>query len=116
VEIIDQIKQAIRNKRLPVHDEKLLQGKIEQELIKCGLNVKREYAFDKKDIVDFFIDGVAVEVKIKGSSMAIHRQLKRYATYVEVKQIVLITAKHMGLPTDINGKPATLIHISTAWL
>ena len=74
-----------------------------------GLFFVREKILSPKDRVDFlFTDGLAVEVKIGGSSGALLRQLARYATYKPVIQILVVTTRShqlTQLPQSLNGKP-----------
>lgn len=96
--IIDNYKFFYRN-------EKELQKQIEDIFISKKINYQREYSFGELGIVDFFINGVAFEIKIKGSKMAIYRQCKRYTESPEVKALVLISGLSMGFPEEINNKP-----------
>jgi hypothetical protein len=76
----------------------------------------KEFPLDKHNIPDFFMDGIAVEVKIKGSKKNIYRQLERYAGFDLVKEIILVTNRTLGLPEKINGKPCYMFKLGTAWL
>lgn len=113
--IITQIHSALSGKKLPLQDEKALQSEIFAILYKT-LNVKREYRLDEKNVLDFFIENVGIEVKIKGQKMAIYRQCKRYCDFDEIKSLVLITNRAIGFPRDINGKPCYVINLGIAWL
>lgn len=79
---------------------------------------KREYRFNERDRIDFFEEklGIGIEVKIKGNSNEILKQLERYAKNEQVKALVLATAYFMGLPPDINGKPLYFFHLSKGML
>ncbi len=103
---INTVLSIINKYRFIFSDEKELQHSIEKKLIEANIEFKREHHLSETDIVDFFIDGVAFEIKIKGSANAIFRQLKRYAENDSVKAIVLISAKPMGLPETILDKPS----------
>lgn len=100
--------------RLPTHDEKALQSQLANHLAPLGF--QREYRLDAKNIPDFFLEGVAIEVKIKGGRMAIYRQCERYCKFDQVKSLILITNRAMGLPTTINDKPVYLFNLGKAWL
>ena len=116
--ILPQIKKLLTGKRLISTDEKQLQDQIMTLLTASGwfTDIKKEYTLGDKGRVDFFIAGAAIEIKTKGSAMAIYRQLKLYADHEDVKEIILITAKSMTLPGGINNKTAGFINISKAWL
>ena len=61
--------------------------------------------------LDFFLDGLAIEVKIDGSLSALTRQVHRYAQHSAVTGIIVVTSlprlKH--LPDAINGKPVRFV-------
>lgn len=111
---VQQLYQVLKNVRFPVSDEKLTQQKI--AVLICPLGFEREYRLDEKNIPDFFAEGVAVEVKIKGQRTAIYKQLQRYAKFEQVKILVLISGRAMGLPADVDGKPVYYINLSKAFL
>lgn len=94
-------------------DEKYFQ----EQLFELGLNkmgFSREYRLDNKNIPDFFNreTGLLIECKTKSNPFAVYRQLKRYSTFPEVKEILLITSTTMGLPDFIEGKPSHLFIIN----
>ncbi len=114
--MIDQIITALKNKRITVENEKKTQQEIYDILLEADYNVKDEYRLSDQDIPDFFIDGIAIEVKIKGNSRKIYKQCERYAMHNAVTQLLLITNKSMGFPPEINGKPCYVLNIGRAWL
>lgn len=98
-------------------DEKLLQ----EELFKIFLKESgfiREYRIDSKNIIDFFHpeSGIALECKTQGTSMNIYRQLKRYAQFPQVKEILLVSSKPMSLPALIEEKPTSVYLLGRNWL
>lgn len=101
-------------------NEKDLQAGLHATYVKeSAVPCRREVALTKKDIVDFlFDDGVAVEVKIKGSWPLVLRQLLRYAERAEVKALVLVTAKiRLGiLPDELRGKPLVVVALWKSFL
>lgn len=108
--------RLIETHRCPLTDEKLTQAALETMFLDAGLDVKREHRLSKSDIPDFYIDGIVVEVKIKGARAAIGRQLQRYATHETVTGVLLATAVSVVLPSVINGKPARAASLGRAWL
>lgn len=97
-------------------DEKTIQAEIFIHLEPLGF--EREYRLSKGSIVDFYrpLDGLAIEVKVKGSPMRIYEQLERYCKFDQVRSILLVTNKSMGLPEEINGKQAYVASLGEAWL
>jgi hypothetical protein len=76
-----------------------------------------EYRLDEKSRPDFFReDGIAIEVKIKGSPKAIYKQCLRYCESDKVKTFILITNRSMGFPDQILGKPCYVVNIGRGWL
>lgn len=106
----------ILQKRFPLDNEKDTQAAIEQALIVAKIPYSREHILDKDNIPDFFIDGIAIEIKIKGSIRKIFKQCQRYCTFEEVKELILLTNRSMGFPETINGKPCYVINLGRAWL
>lgn len=102
-----------------LEDEKALQTDIETAIktIVEG-TVEREYRLSDKDIVDFFWKepGLAIEIKVKGRPKEIYRQLERYAQHDQVKCLLLMTSKTMGIPAFINDKPVFYMSLGQAWL
>jgi hypothetical protein len=102
--------------RLNTYNEKELQEQLDN-LILNKLGFQREYKLDNKSIIDFYHDkGIGIEVKVKGQYMSIYRQCKRYCKNDKIKYLILISAKTMGLPNEIEGKPAFVVTLGTSWL
>lgn len=100
----------------------LTHEKTTQEQMHAWLNNQHGYKFlrhhplDKANIPDFFLDGIAIEVKIKGGKKAIYKQCVRYCSFEAVKVLILCSNKSMGFPAEINGKPCYFINLGKAWL
>ena len=103
--------------RLCLTHEKTAQAKLEVFFgVETPFHVEREVRLSDGDIVDFMINGVAVEVKLKGAKSTIYRQLVRYAKHESVKGILLVSSVAMGLPPEIEGKPARIASLAQGWL
>jgi hypothetical protein len=102
--------------RFDVHDEKHTQEQIEKVFSDNKISFHREYKLDAKNIPDFFIDGIAIELKIKGEKKKIYRQCDRYCQFDQVKELILVTNRSMGFPQEINGNPCYVLNIGRAWL
>ncbi len=74
---------------------------------------EREHRLSASDRPDFFIDGVAIEVKVVGSVPVVTRQLQRYARHESVSDVLLVTAKraHMQCEGSLQGKPVKVVVI-----
>ena len=110
------ILQVLSGQRFDLSSEKALQIEIKERLFETGVLAEKEYRLSIKDIPDFFCDGIAVEVKIKGSATEIFKQCQRYCEFDQVKELLLITNRSMGFPKEINGKPCYVLNLGNAWL
>lgn len=108
----------LQQKPLPIHDEKELQRQLEVFLTENGFAFNREYRLSNKDIPDFFIEGVIIEVKIKGNKRAIFDQCIRYLNYPEVNTLILLTSVPIGNFSSLipPGKDLHIINSNSAWL
>lgn len=114
---IAEVLEVIRRHRLPLTDEKRMQQTLGIELERAGIEFQREFRLSRRDVVDFMVaGGLAVECKLREGKMAIFRQLQRYAAHPDVHAIVLVTNTAMGLPAQVNGKPAYYCSLGAAWL
>ena len=97
------------------NDEYGYQEQLEDWLNKtCRVLTSREVVLSPSDRVDFMVDGIAVELKVKCSTNEILRQLERYAQHESVREILLLSvtrAPLLKLPPSLNGKPVRGLHI-----
>jgi len=113
---IEEIAVVMQQLRLPVHDEKSAQQQLADHFDAKGISYQREVRLSPRDIVDFVVDGIAIELKVKGSRSAALRQVERYAKHSEVTGVVLLTNRSCLIPSVINGKPACAVSMAGAWL
>lgn len=98
----------------PCSNEYGYQDQLDQWLQSTNKFARREVQLSKSDRVDFLVEGVAVELKVKCSTNEILRQLSRYAQHDEVREILLLSvtrAPLLKLPSTLNGKPVRGLHI-----
>lgn len=86
-----------------------LQEAVAQVLRGAGVAFEREVALSPAGRIDFLVDDVGLELKIDGGTVAVVRQLQRYAASPRVSSIVLATTRvrhAIGLATlgELNGK------------
>jgi hypothetical protein len=76
-------------------------------------STRREVQLTPKDRIDFMVESVGIEVKIKGSLAALTRQLHRYAQLDAIEALVVVTpvARLAQLPESLNGKPVLVCHL-----
>lgn len=114
-----EIVRLLRRCRLRLSSEKHLQEDIAFALEQAAVRFSREKRLSPQDIPDFLTaHGVVIECKVHGKSpkMSIYDQLVRYASYHEVHAIVLAGNIAMGLPPQINNKPAYFASLSHGWM
>lgn len=107
---------ALSRAQLPLENEATLQTAIAQVLQYHEIPYLREKRLDPKNRIDFYCQGVGLEVKVKGQAPAIYKQLKRYCAFDEVENLILVTTRSMGLPETINNKPCYVVRLGMAWL
>lgn len=112
-ELVNLLGQA----RVDLTDEKRTQAQLAEHLTKNGVAFEREVRLTAGNIVDFLVGGVAIEVKLRRwKKRAVFKQLERYAKCERVRALILATNLSMGLPPEIEGKPAYYVSLGRAWL
>jgi hypothetical protein len=103
----DEIVAALAPYRFTSYTERSLQDVIARALETAGIDFRREKPLSVEDRPDFLCEGVAVEIKIKGSLADVTRQLHRYAQHPSVTSLLLVTTKaaHTRIAREMNGKP-----------
>lgn len=114
----ENIISLLQSHRMDLSSEKRLQADAWDVLRSRYPDVKRECRLSDQDVPDFMIDGIVVEMKIRGkhSKMDIYRQLERYAKHPHVTSIILATNETMGLPHQAKGKPLLQASLSRSWM
>jgi hypothetical protein len=114
---------CLNHKRFPLEDEKRTQSAIFEALKKelgpigdrlIWARVQREVRI-AGGIIDFMVDDIGIEVKLKGQAAAIVRQLRGYAREPALNGIVLVTSRPMTMEM-IGGKPVAIVDMARAWL
>ena len=106
----------LQARRWPLSDEKALQAAIAAELAEACFAAEREVRLSATDVVDFMVEGVAVEIKIKGSKRNIYRQCARYCSHERVRALVLATNFKVGMPPERGAKPCYVADLGRGWL
>lgn len=94
-------------------NEALLQQAIWQILTENRIEFLQEYHITQFDRPDFFVSGIAIELKVNGTTSEVTRQLDRYAAHESVTEIILITtrSKHRKCAGHLRGKKVTVLWI-----
>lgn len=95
-------------------DEAGLQAGIEQVLLTAGIEYQREHQIDAHNRFDFVVDGIVLEVKIKGSLPEAARQCYRYQRLPDVRGVMLLAtpswARTGWLPEQL-GTPLMMVKL-----
>ncbi len=114
-----QLRELIGRHKFRGRNEKVIQDGLELVFTKHHpIAFQRELILAKGSCIDFlFADGIGVEVKVDGGLTAVLRQLDRYASFEQVKHLLLVSAlsRHrVGVPEELRGKPIEVIHLGYA--
>lgn len=115
--MIARLVGLLRSTKLDLSNEKRAQADFERVLGLAEIDFQREVRLSESDIVDFLVDGIGVELKLRGArKKEVYRQLCRYARHPEVRGVLLASNLSMGLPFQIEGKDAYFVKLGEAWL
>jgi len=106
--VVEYLARSFERYRYTFSTELELHARMAHVLSEMAFTHEREVRLSAKDRVDFFLPnvGVVVEVKVKGSSSSVLRQLERYAELDGVRGIVLVTTRMCHpVPARIHDKP-----------
>lgn len=109
---------ALRGSRIDLTDEKRAQVDVAALLEGARIPFEREKRLGAAAVLDFFVASrLALEVKMNRSvPSTIYRQVERYCRLDEVRGLLLVTNRAMGLPGTIAGKPAFYLSLGRSWL
>lgn len=110
---IDELLTKLRAHGYRFACEKDLQAGVERVLQQASWTYVREHQLTSRDRPDFFLNSIALELKIKGSLTEVTRQLHRYAQHPSVEAIILMTSRsrHRGVPRVLNEKPVHVVYL-----
>lgn len=107
----------IQNARIDLSTEKRAQADVEQVLTQAGITFDREVYLTPTDIIDFMMEDVGIELKLKAArKKEVYRQLCRYARNPQIGSLILASNLSMGLPAQIEGKDVYFVRLGEAWL
>jgi hypothetical protein len=118
---VQDVCDLIAGYRYRYRGEHDLQNAIAEVLKTAQLEVHREVRLSGQDRIDFLVEpeqlGLGIEVKVAGDAASAIRQLARYATFPQIRQLLLVTTRytHRGsVPAELGGKPVTTLHVRSA--
>lgn len=110
-EVHSLLVRTLGRNRLIHPTEQSLQDDLDSRLKQGGTSYSREFRLGPKKRPDFLISDVAVEIKTKGSSSSILRQLKRYSDDPTISGVVLVTLRKLAVPDSLSGKPLRVLEL-----
>lgn len=112
--------RILESGRFDLSDEKRCQAEIHtwlEDRRPPGVSLERERRLGPRDIPDFVMSGVVIEIKMNAAQpRAVIRQLARYAEYPEVEAVILASSRTVALPPSLAGKPVFNVSLGKAWL
>lgn len=116
--LFDQVCTAISSIRVAhIEMEYDLQAEVAMAFDQAGICYEKECRLGPRNRVDFFIDGIAVELK-KGrpNRQKVIDQLHRYAGFGCVQAVILVLQNSMQVPLSrVSGKPCRVIGLQKLW-
>lgn len=112
----ESVVTALRSARLPLEREKETQAVIAATFDAAGIGYRREVDIGKRDIIDFLVNGIGIEVKIGGAKRAILKQCTRYCETGKLSALILATNVAIGFPREVAGVPCFVVSLGRAWL
>jgi hypothetical protein len=115
---IDRVIRALRKMRIGiVPDEYAIQEMIEELLSEHEIPFVKEYRLAPRNRIDFMTEGgIGIEVKRgKPNRTMVMKQLMRYASFDEVKAVILVVDKNVTIPDTVMGKRCMLFGLNRLW-
>lgn len=83
-------------------------------LTTAGIVVEREVRLGRAGRIDLVTARIGIEVKIRGGTEAVARQLQRYADTGRFDALVLATTRsqHRTIPATLAGCPIVIAHLT----
>lgn len=112
----ESIASAIMQWKYDLSDEMRTQDQIGGALKAANIKFDREVKLSDSDRIDFMCGTVGLEVKLKGQARAIYRQVQRYTGSSKVTHVIVVTARTLGMPKTVGGKPVYVLSLGRAML
>lgn len=117
MESVSHIISALSTVKISMRlDEEFIHHKIMDVFDYYKIKYEHEYKLIPHKRFDFWLDGIALEVKKKKpSKITLLNQLNRYTRSDEVKAIIVVLEKSMDLPKSLNDKPIFIVSLNANW-
>jgi len=109
----EQIAAAITAFTYPYTSEDLLQAAIARALNEKQIEHAREVRLDPRNRIDFLVGTIGIEIKVDGSTMAVTRQLQRYAQFEAITELILVTTRSrmLNVARELTGKRVNVLFL-----
>jgi len=107
--------KLLKGYRYNFGNEAMLQDGIERVFKENRIPFRREFRLGDAGIIDFMVERIGLEVKVKGSPSAVGRQVLDYLCRPELDEIVVVTsrilaASYLRVP-ELAGKKVTVVDL-----
>lgn len=95
------VQRVLQSYRYRYTDEASLHRAIEEVLVREHYTYLHEHSLDPANRVDFYLEGLVIEVKIDGTFATALRQVDRYCDLDAVTGVLLATTQRWSSSADI---------------
>ena len=116
-EKLNRIERALQTLRIPLTDsEYRLHDLIAAALTDGGFSVCHEAKIAPRCRIDFFVDGVGIEVKRgRPDKRRLREQCEKYLMQDQIEALILVLDGAVTLPNAIAGKPVRVVGLNRLW-
>lgn len=107
---------ALASGRFSLAREKETQAEIASAFGRLAIGYQREVDLGDRNIIDFLLGSIGIEVKIGGAKRAIFAQCQRYCETGKLSALILATNVAIGFPRTLAGVPCYVVSLGRAWL
>lgn len=111
---MDKLCRALHGEAGVAATEKALQKYVRERLNRFAIDFREEARVSPTARFDFMHDNIAIELKIKGSTAALARQIDRYLKeQIEGVLVVTTSFRLTRLPVSLRDKPVRVVWVGT---
>lgn len=114
---VENILHALRELRIPPQPEEYeIHDMIALTLTSAGIAFEHEYRLSSKSRIDFFCDGIGIEVKkSRPDALRLRAQLERYLESPRLDCVIVVMQRPCRLPAQLCGKPVFTLALNRLW-
>jgi len=85
-------------------------------LARAAIPYRREFKLSARSRVDFWVDGIVIEVKKeRPPRVALLQQVARYASVAPVLGVIVVMERSVPLPQHLHDKPVACVSLNASW-